>query len=310
MTLSKKYVAKTIDDLVLPKRIKSLYTSKNPLLLYGPPGCGKSSSVDILSGRWTGNRPLRINCSLDTKIEIVRTKVLDFCEKQDLLDKGDEKTIILDEFEGVSEEFFKSLRGVMEDDKYNHVRWLATTNYINKVPDAIQSRFTLINFVFNQNDIEEIKVEWAKWLLRIVKNEGMTITQDAIKVFYQRLFPDFRKTLLKLGAIKSQGIVEILTEHVEDSSIVSYQELFNHILSKEKLTKTFTYIHTEFGRNVDDVFYSLAVEFPKWLINKGMGSKIGDVALLAHKYSYESKLGIDPATSLFCCVVELRKLFK
>lgn len=308
MLLTKKYLAKTIDDLVLPKRIKDLYKGDNPLLLYGPPGAGKTSSVDILSGKWTGGSVFRINCSLNTKIEFVRTKVLSWCERQDLLRDGP-RTIVLDEFEGVSEEFFKALRGIMEDDDFNDIRWLATTNYINKVPEAIQSRFTLVNFAFSPNDVEEIKLQWAKWLMKVAKDEGMSLEQDAIKVFYQRFFPDFRRILLKLGALKSQGHTNITKELVEDSSLVTFDELFNHILEKQKPEKTFTYIHTEFGRNVDDVFYSLSVEFPKWLISKGMGVKIGDVVILCHKYSVESKMGIDPATTLLCLVYELKKLF-
>lgn len=307
MLLTKKYTPKTLDDLILPKRIKDEFLSGNPLLLFGPPGCGKTSSVDILSGRWNGGSLLRINCSLTTGIDYIRTNVVDFCSRGDLLSTST-KTVILDEFEGVSEEYFKALRGVMEE--FSNIKWLATTNYIASVPDPIKSRFTLVDFNFTPKDTAEIKIDYAKWVMKICKEEEMTLTKDGITSLLNRYFPDFRQTLLKLSSCKSKGIKEITKEIIEDNSIVSNEELFEHIINEKSDSKTFTYVHTEFGRNVSETFFSLSREFPKYLMTKGLDSKIGDIAVTVHKYSYESKFSIDIANSLYCCIVSLKKIIQ
>ena len=66
------------------------------------------------------------------------------------------KVVILDEVDGVSDQFFKALRATMEQFASNS-RFIATCNYINKLPDPILSRFEVINFDFDKEDAKAIK---------------------------------------------------------------------------------------------------------------------------------------------------------
>ena len=98
---TEKYRPKELKDLIVPERIakkldKGVYQN---MLFYGGPGSGKTSSAKILA---TGHPHMYINCSSETGVDTVRTKISEFCSKLSLLD-GERKlkVVILDEFDGV-----------------------------------------------------------------------------------------------------------------------------------------------------------------------------------------------------------------
>lgn len=301
MLLTDKYKPEVISDLVLPNRILEVYKSENtPLLLYGPAGCGKTTSAMVLAKKGPYKK---INCSLETSIEVIRTQLHDFCSRASLFDDGN-KTVILDEFEGVSKEFFKALRGVMEE--YTRVRWIATTNYLEQVPVENQSRFKLVSFNFSTDDINEMKRPFLNWCVNICKNEGIKYDNPSIGTLYKNNFPDFRKILLTLDQIKG-STKELNTATYFNNA---YTELFDKLISNISNTDLYTLIHTTYGSEVSDVFKSLSRDFIKYLIQKNRLSIIGNVAIIVHKYSYESKFAIDTQNSLYACAIELRNILK
>jgi len=156
---TEKYRPKNLDELILPERVMNKF--KNGLtqnvLFAGSPGTGKTSTAKAIINQF--ELPyLYINASRDTSVDVIRTQITDFCSTMSILDDRNKfKVVILDEVDGVSDQFFKALRATMEQFASNS-RFIATCNYINKLPDAILSRFEVINFDFDKSEETDQKI--------------------------------------------------------------------------------------------------------------------------------------------------------
>jgi DNA polymerase III delta prime subunit len=147
----KTFQSKTLDSMILPKRIKSIfetdleYPIKQHYLFYSTsPGTGKSTLCDILTQNYETKK---INLSETRGIEVVRTIFKNFATSNVIFNgKYKQKVIWLDELDGATSEFFDALRGSLE--KYeNNLKFIATCNDINKIPAPIAgSRFQIIPF--------------------------------------------------------------------------------------------------------------------------------------------------------------------
>ena len=160
---TEKYRPKNLQDLILPERVMSKFKdglSQN-MLLAGSPGTGKTSTAKAIVQQF--DLPyLYINASTDTSVDVIRTRITDFCSTMSILDDRDKfKVVILDEVDGVSDQFFKALRATMETFASNS-RFIATCNYINKLPDPILSRFEVINFDFDKEEESELTKKYIR----------------------------------------------------------------------------------------------------------------------------------------------------
>lgn len=138
-SLVEKYRPKTLDELIGNPEITSILknTPKLPnLLFYGPPGTGKTSAAKILSKNYA---TLELNASDDRGIDIVRTRVKEFCSVSGSRDR----LVILDEVDAMSRDAQNALRRIIED---TGVRFILIGNYVNKIIPPIQSRCTRFRF--------------------------------------------------------------------------------------------------------------------------------------------------------------------
>ena len=128
-----KYRPQTINDLILPSDLKSLFESFvsdgeiQNILLYGGAGKGKTSTAYALTTQ-LGCDVLYLNGSLDNKIDDVRYTVQQFATTGSF--KSGKKVVIIDECDRMvsAQEALKSL---MEQTESN-CRFILTTNNITK----------------------------------------------------------------------------------------------------------------------------------------------------------------------------------
>ncbi len=209
-----KYRPKTIEDLVLPDQYKEdfkkgIQDKEIPhILLYGPPGSGKSSLARILSSK-TGvmNNPkdnlLEINGSAkETRgISYVQDGIEPFLRVPPA-GKDKHKIVFIDEFDFFTEQAFSSLRNVIE--KYTQTgRFLLTCNYISKIPDAIQSRVQSYKF-------DKIPVSYViNFCSNILNKENIKFDIKDVNFVVESLYPDIRKIVNSLQKSSITGELKI-----------------------------------------------------------------------------------------------------
>lgn len=307
--LTEKLRPKELRHMILPSRISKLFEGGlgHNVLLSGPPGCGKTTLAKILAA---GYPSIFINVSDESSVETIRVKINDFCSTISVMDgKASKKIVILDEFDGASDQFYKALRGTVEKFASN-ARFIATCNYINKVPDAIQSRFELIDF--NPVSTEEenaLKAEWNKRVGLILGKIGITIDDESLNEFQKSYYPDFRSALNKVQTWMIEGVKVIDTAKINELGW-SYENLYNLITTSKDPVKNYQTIVGEYQGKVDEVMSALGEEFINWIINNKPELKkiIPAVIVLVADHQSQRTQVIDPMVSLLSLVFQIQKL--
>jgi DNA polymerase III delta prime subunit len=307
--LTEKLRPKELRHMILPERIKSSFESglQQNVLLSGSPGSGKTSMAKIL----IRNHPsLFINVSDESSVDTIRTKIHDFCSTVSIMDGENKmKVVVLDEFDGASEQFYKALRGTIE--KYaKGTRFVATCNYLNKIPEAIRSRFELYDFdPLSQSEEQEIKTQWKERVDKILSALGIEHEEKNLEIFTKKYFPDMRSALNTIQRWNIDGVTD-LTESKINEVLWDDEELFELVFSKCDPIKNYQFIVGQYSSKIDDAMSSLGTEFIKWIQEKrpqNIGLVPGIIISVA-KYQSERNLVIDPVLSLLALVYTLQQL--
>jgi len=309
---TEKYRPKNLEDLILPDRVMSKFKDGlvQNMLFAGSPGTGKTSCAKAIVNQF--NLPyLYINASTDTSVDVIRTRIIDFCSTVSIMDApGSFKVVILDEVDGVSDQFFKALRATMEQFASNS-RFIATCNYINKLPDPILSRFEVINFDFDKDEESELTKKYIRRVYEICKQEEMTIDKEALVEFVRRNFPDLRSTLNKLQGYKTQGTTNITVEDVKKFNSV-YKDVFDLIFNESDPAKNYQLLVSNYSNRVDDVLQSLGEEFVEYIQQERLQSvrHIPQVIISVAKHQAQRVHVIDPVITMLSCVYDIQGIVK
>jgi len=322
--LTEKLRPKKFEHLVLPERIKTALgggTIMQNVLLHGSPGTGKTSAAKVLA---VGSPSLYINVSDESSVEIIRNKISDFCSGMPIMEDIEEnplapkqengqpfKIVILDEVDGASEQFFKALRATIE--KF-HVscRFIATCNYVNKIPEPVQSRFECINFDFvNKEEEGQVKVEWTARVKGLFARLGINVDEAALQEFVSRNFPDMRSALNKIQSFKIRGVTTLSADQVKELNW-DFEDLYSLLASKPDPIKNYEFIHTNYSGMVDDVMNSLSTEFVAWIREK-IPEKIPAIPqiIISNAAHQAQRIQvIDPTISLLSLCFTIQKLLQ
>jgi replication factor C subunit 2/4 len=173
-----KYRPAKLSQIVGNKRIisnlQSIAESGNlpNLILAGPPGTGKTTSVLALAHELLGENfkkaVIELNASDERGINVVRDKIKRFAQQKIPLPEGRHKIIILDEADSMTSSAQGSMR-VTISDYSNTTRFVLACNDSSKIIEAIQSRCTVLRFgKLSSEDIKErikyvLNTEQAKY---------------------------------------------------------------------------------------------------------------------------------------------------
>jgi len=301
---------KKIEQLILPERISDMIGDgdlKQNYLFHGGPGQGKTSAAKVLASK----HPYKyINCSDETSVEVVRETINKFCSTISVMD-GEEafKVIILDEVEGVSEQFFKALRGTIE--KFaEQARFIATTNYINKIPEAILSRFTVVNFDYT--DTQEEREVYAKQKERakmVLQKLNIQSTDEALEELVKRTFPDMRKLFNRIQALQISGIKVLDAEAIKKTEW-SFEDVFKLCAGSPEPYNNYVFLIGQYGSRVEDVLAALGEEFPNWL-HENHPTKMQALPQIIYEIAIHQAQRIqviDPAISMLACIFKIQTL--
>lgn len=244
-----KYRPQTLEEIILPDRIKSIaeHGIKTNLLFVGPAGIGKTTLARIMTKGYP-----TLTKSAKLGVDILRNDVLDFCQTLagDIFsnNKPAIKIVYLEEFDGASKAMQEELRAFIEQFERN-VRFVATANTLSKIIPAMQSRFTVIDFTpKNQDETKSLKISFARRLSEIAKNDKLNVTNDQIKDIIRNNFPDLRKCMstMQIANLTGSTVVE---EHSEEDN-----GIYELVSQNSNPTETWNYLYTNWLDRLDLAF--------------------------------------------------------
>ncbi|WP_417840792.1 AAA family ATPase [Terasakiella sp.] len=195
------YSPKTLGDVVFhdaeTKELVLKHAKPNNfrnLLLYGPPGTGKTTVANLIATTIYPPQPtqlelLKINGSMNRSIDDVRKNIEPKC-RVNVLRPPHLFIVIINEAERMTTEAQDALRGVMDD--CNDVKFILTTNYLEKIEKPIQSRCQKV--VMYPADEQT----WEKPVRNLLKSWGIDWKDELPKCVMQYAGQDNRQLIEEL----------------------------------------------------------------------------------------------------------------
>jgi len=303
-----KYRPQNLKELIVPQRIRTIFENGvvQSMLLYGTAGIGKTSAAKAICKQFKHNT-LYLNMSETTGVDTIRDTIMEFALNQSILHYDNPiKVVILDEMDGMSQQAYAALRATMEKCSVN-TRFIGTCNYIEKIPDPIQSRFLMIDFNFSAEEINEVKKGQILRVMEICKKEGLNISRDAVVKLVLTYYPDFRSIVKKLHRFSLEGKNNIEATDIKDSTS-EYAELYNLVINGDNPVENYKYVMKNFSNCVDEAIAALGQPFLEYILKSkpNLMNMIPVISILNAKYQQNLKNCIDPVVVLLANIFELQ----
>lgn len=323
LLLSERWRPKKLDEIILLPRIREIFKNglSQNVILYGHFGTGKTTLARILIGKYLKNTPhIEINSSFYTSIDTLRSKIDDFCSKvymgfdlDEPIERDSIKYVFLDEFERTSTQYQDALKAYIEEYSAKNVRFIFTTNHINKVSAGIRSRLVEVNF--DCQGIEEekyLKTEIAKKIIKeIAPKENFQIPKEEVVKIINKKFPDFRAILTELDNFRLTGSA---LENTSTTNLKLKSDLYELIFNQNVTFDTiYHFLMNNFGpEKIDEVFILLGKQFIDFVINHKNQciEKLFDVSYIITDYSKNLENCQDPIILGITVIGKVREVIK
>ena len=307
--------------IILLPRIEKIINNDDiqlNMMFVGSAGLGKSSLALILT---ENTDVIKINCSIDTGIDVIRTKVMDHCKNfsipfKNRKNKGNingQKVVYLEEFDKTTTALRAGLRGFIED--FSDVRFIASVNNINIInrseeDKALLSRFTQINFnPENKDEVSYLKTNYLKYLKAIAKNNKIEIPEEVLNIIINKSFPNLRTPVQILQEIFISGDHE---KYLSKKSLINV-DIYSYMLDgKNILTENFYFVMDNYPKEkTEELLSILSNTFIKYLFENyedvmiKSGLKILD---LVTKFNATYTITTDPETHLVTYITKIKEL--
>ena len=303
-----KYRPQNLKELIIPQRIRTIFENGvvQSMLLYGTAVIGKTSAAKAICKQFQHNT-LYLNMSETTGVDTIRETIMEFAMNQSILHYDNPiKVVILDEMDGMSQQAYAALRATMEKCSVN-TRFIGTCNYIEKIPDPIQSRFLMIDFNFTSEEINEVKKGQLLRVVEICRKEGLNITKDAVAKLVLTYYPDFRSIVKKLQRFSLEGKNNVGVDDIKDSAS-EYAELYDMIITQDNPVENYKFVMKKYSNCVDEAIAALGYPFVEYILKSkpNIMDKIPVITILNAKYQQNLKNCIDPVVVLLANIFELQ----
>jgi replication factor C subunit 3/5 len=265
-----KYRPENFDDIVLDNYNKEIFENmlKNNyipnLLLYGPPGSGKTTTIINLINKYQENNNevnksliIHLNASDERGIDIIRNQINNFVNSNCLFIKG-LRFVILDEVDYMTKNAQQALKYLLEDNK-NSIRFCLICNYISKIDYALQSLFIRIKF----NELP--KKDIICMLNNIKNNERLDCNISTFENLYNYYKSDVRSMINHLQSKKNDKILnnknyENITKYAKTNDLSNFIKYLNGIsnnynIDKKNIIKNYSsYVIFDFKDNIIELY--------------------------------------------------------
>jgi DNA polymerase III delta prime subunit len=300
MLWTEKFRPQTIDDCILPDRLKKPFqeyvNQKNipNLLLAGGPGVGKTTVAKAMC-KEVGCDYLVINGSDESGIDTFRTKIKNYASSLSLA--GGRKVIIIDEADYLNPNSTQpALRNAIEEFAGN-CSFIFTCNYKNRIIDPLHSRCAVIDFGLKNGEKAKMASAFFKRIQSILQSEKVEYDDAVIAELVKKHFPDFRRVLNELQRYSQFGKID--TGILVQISDVSIDELIKNVKQKDfgairKWIATHEIDSTILFRKIYDALYDTLKP-----------QSIPQAVLILADYQYKAAFVADAEINTVACLTEL-----
>ena len=296
-----KYRPKTIDDCILPDRLKKPfqeYVEKQEipnLMLTGSAGVGKTTVAKAMCDE-IGINHLYINASENRGIDVLRTTIRGYASTVSLT--GGKKVIILDEADYMTPDAQAAMRGAIEEFAKN-CTFIFTCNFKSKLIDAIHSRCSVIDFALKNDEKSKMAMQLMKRMETILTQENVLFEKNVLAKIIEKYFPDYRRTLNELQRFSGSGsldasIVSQLSDIRRLSDLVKFLKEKNFGEMRKWCVANSDIEPARIYRKVYDSLY----EYFK-------SESIPQAVVIISKYQYQASFVADQEINLVACLTEL-----
>ena len=297
---TEKYRPQTIEDCILPKRLKEVfqqYASQKQipnLLLTGSAGVGKTTVAKALCQE-VGCDYLVINGSDESGIDTFRVKIKNYASSMSFT--GGRKVIIIDEADYLNPNSTQpALRNAIEEFASN-CSFIFTCNYKNRIIEPLHSRCAVIEFGLKNGEKIKMATEFLKRTESILQSEKVEFDKKVVAELVTKHFPDFRRVINELQRYSQLGKIDVgVLAQVADVSIT---EIVKYIKDKDfgavrKWVATNEIDSTTFFRKLYDNLY----DFLK-------PHSIPQVILILADYQYKQAFVVDQEINIVACLIQI-----
>lgn len=228
------------------------------IIVSGPPGCGKTTSIWALARELLGSHLkeacLELNASDDRGIDVVRNKIKTFAQTKVSLPEGRHKIIILDEADSMTDGAQQALRRTME--VYSRTtRFALACNQSEKIIEPIQSRCAILRFSKLSDE------ELAKRLLQVCDYERVCYDNSGMDALIFTAQGDMRQALNNLQCTVA-GFENVTSENVFKVCDEPHPEMIKHMIEhcvKGNMVEASSVIHNLYhlGYSPEDILTNM-----------------------------------------------------
>ena len=296
-----KYRPKTINECILPDRLKTLFQQISSegripnMILSGGPGMGKTTVAKALCNE-VGCDFLMINGSEESGIDVLRTKIRGYASTVSF--DGKRKVVILDEADYLNPQSTQpALRSFIEEFE-KHCSFIMTCNYINRIIEPLHSRCQTIDFRINKEEKLNVGSNFGKRLYTILDQEKVDYDKKVVAEVLMKHFPDYRRVLNELQKYSKYGNIDSgILSQVSD---IDLSELMNHMKDK-KFNEVRKWVVNNLDNDPQKIYRKIYDVAEKYV----QTTSIPQLVLILADSQYKSAFAADHELNLVACLVEI-----